>query len=168
MRLKSAAATLLVCASLVLVPAVQAAQARPLQAFHGVRVMPGGVVVDGRILYEGGGVVVVPSPGRSFDSCPAGFACLFANTGWGGTMVAFSTCCAWNNLSAYGFDDTASSWRNRLSVDAQIAMSAGGVRDQALPGQQRLREHDAGGLGQRGLVHPRSRLGRLLLAAAVA
>ncbi len=126
MRLKSAAATLLVCASLVLVPAVQAAQARPLQAFHGVRVMPGGVVVDGRILYEGGGVIVVPSPGRSFDSCPAGFACLFANTGWGGTMVAFSTCCAWNNLSAYGFDNTASSWRNRLSVDAQIAMSAGG------------------------------------------
>ena len=41
-------------------------------------------------------------------------------------MVAFSTCCAWNNLSAYGFDNTASSWRNRLSVDAQIAMSAGG------------------------------------------
>ena len=126
MRLKSAAATLLVCTSLVLVPAIQAAQARPLSLFHGIRVMPGGVVVDGRILYEGGGVIVVPSAGRSFDSCPAGFACLFANTGWGGTMVAFSTCCAWNNLSAYGFDNAASSWRNRLSVDAQLAMGAGG------------------------------------------
>ena len=126
MRLKSAAATLLVFTSLVLVPAIQGAQARPLHLFHGIRVMPGGVVVAGRIVYEGGGVVVVPSAGRSFDSCQAGFVCLFANINWGGTMVAFSSCCAWNNLSAYGLDNATSSWRNRLSVDAQLAMGAGG------------------------------------------
>jgi hypothetical protein len=125
-RLKSATATLLVCGSLVLVPAVPAAHARASETFHGIRVMPGGVVVDDRIVYAGGDIVVVPSVGRSFDSCPAGYVCLFADVNWGGSLVAFNTCCAWNNLSGYGFNETASSWRNRLNVDAQIAINAGG------------------------------------------
>jgi hypothetical protein len=111
----------------LLVPSVQAEEAHALGVLRGVPVMPGGVIVDGRIEYEGGAVVVVPAIEiLSFDSCPSGYVCLFANTNWQGTMVQFNSCCAWNNLSAYGFNNTASSWRNRLSVDAQIAKDPDG------------------------------------------
>jgi hypothetical protein len=102
-------------------------QASP-RYFMGVPVMPGGQLVDDRIVYEGGAVVVVPAGAgtESFDSCPSGKMCLFEDATWSGTMVQFSTCCAWQNLSNYGFNNIASSWRNRLSVDAQIADGAGG------------------------------------------
>ena len=92
----------------------------------GVRVMPGAVVLRDRILYEGGRVVVLPTTTEDFDSCPSGWVCLFAGTSWQGTMVQFSSCCAWNDLSSYGFDNVASSWRNRKNVDAQIATGSGG------------------------------------------
>lgn len=100
--------------------------------FLGLRVMPGGVVVDGRIVYEKAGVVVVPEGSlgsggvESFDSCPSGNVCLFSDPTWGGSMVQFSSCCAWNNLSSFGFNNIASSWRNRKAVDAQIAAEASG------------------------------------------
>jgi hypothetical protein len=92
----------------------------------GVRVMPGGVVAGDRILYEGGTVIVVPAAAESFDSCPSGWVCLFASTSWQGSMIQFSSCCSWDNLSGYGFNNIASSWRNRKNVDAQIAIDAGG------------------------------------------
>lgn len=102
------------------------AEAGDVERLGGVRVMPGGVVVDDRIVYEGGKVVVVPAAGESFDSCPTGNVCLFFDSNWQGDMVLFSSCCAWNNLSNYGFNNSASSWRNRKNVDAQLAMDAGG------------------------------------------
>lgn len=100
--------------------------ASDVERFMGVRVMPGGVVLDDRIVYKGGEVVVVPSGGESFDTCPSGNVCLFAETSWQGDMIQLSSCCAWNNLSAFGFDNLASSWRNRKNVDAQIATGSGG------------------------------------------
>lgn len=107
--------------------ATAAAEPAPrVDRFMGVRVMPGGVVIDGRIVYEGGNVVVVPAAADVFDSCPSGWVCLFANTNWLGDMIQISSCCAWDNLSAYGFDNSASSWRNRKNVDAQIATGSGG------------------------------------------
>lgn len=127
MRIKSAAAVLVFCVGLLVVPSIQAKEAQARGILDGVPVLPGGVIVDGRILYEGGAVVVVPAIGiESFDSCPSGYVCLFASTNWQGTMVQFNSCCAWKNLSAYGFNNTASSWRNRLSVDAQIAKDPDG------------------------------------------
>jgi hypothetical protein len=97
------------------------------EALDGVPIMPGGGVVDGTIVYDGGDVIVVPANEvEGFDSCPTGYVCLFANTSWQGTMVQFRSCCAWSNLSSYGFNDMASSWRNRLSVDAQLAKDANG------------------------------------------
>ncbi len=126
MRVKSASVALLVCLGLLVIPSVPAIQARPLGSFRGIPVMPGGTIIDGHIVYEGGSVVVSPAAAEAFGDCPNGKVCLFANTNWQGAMVAFSSCCAWNNLSAYGFNNTASSWRNRLSVDAQIAMDASG------------------------------------------
>lgn len=105
---------------------VRAAEPSGSRRLLGVRVMPGGVVVGSRILYEGGAVVVVPATGDSFDSCLSGWVCLFASTNWQGNVLQLNSCCAWSNLSDYGFNNTASSWRNRLSVDAQLAMDAAG------------------------------------------
>ena len=98
------------------------------RSFRGIQVMPGGTIAGDRIVYQTGDVIVVPAgPGiDGFDSCPSGSVCLFENTSWTGDMVAFSNCCAWNDLAAFGFNNVASSWRNRKSVDGQIAMTAGG------------------------------------------
>jgi Peptidase inhibitor family I36 len=106
----------------------QGVSASEIPRFRGVPVMPGGQVVGGQVVYEGGAVIVVPagSGSESFDSCPAGKVCLFQDANWAGNMVQFSTCCAWDNLANYGFNNMASSWRNRLGVDAQIADGAGG------------------------------------------
>lgn len=95
---------------------------------RGVRVMPGGVVLGDRIVYDGGNVIVVPAGDDpdSFDSCPSGSLCLFENTNWSGAMIVLSTCCAWHDLAAFGFNNIASSWRNRKNVDGQIALEAGG------------------------------------------
>jgi len=104
-----------------------AASAEP-RLFKGVPIMPGGHVAEDSIVYPDGVVVVPAGVGiEAFDSCPSGKVCLFADPNWAGNMVQFSTCCAWVNLSNYGFNNTASSWRNRLNVDAQIADGAGGV-----------------------------------------
>jgi Peptidase inhibitor family I36 len=105
------------------VPATGEARSRQLR---GLRVMPGGVVVGDRIVYEGGDVIVVPAEGESFDSCSSGYVCLFEDTAWQGNLIQLSACCAWNDLSGFGFNNLASSWRNRKNVDGQIAMGAGG------------------------------------------
>jgi Peptidase inhibitor family I36 len=118
--------TMPVVLALVMGVPASAGSADDVDRFMGVRVMPGGVVAGDRIVYEGGSVVVVPAAGESFDSCPSGWVCLFANTNWQGAMVQFSSCCAWDNLSNFGFNNVASSWRNRKSVDAQIAIDVGG------------------------------------------
>jgi hypothetical protein len=97
------------------------------QLFRGLPVMPGGHVEGEQIVYEGGAVVVVPAAAESFDSCPDGKVCLFQNANWSGAMIQFTSCCAWENLSAYGFNNIASSWRNRKNVDAQIADGTGGA-----------------------------------------
>jgi len=123
---RTAVLVLLSLPALLAAPPGAAAQAPAPVRFMGVRVMPGGAVVGDRIVYEGGSVVVVPAAGDSFDSCLSGWVCLFASTNWQGDMVQLSSCCAWNNLSDYGFNNTASSWRNRLSVDAQLAKDASG------------------------------------------
>lgn len=125
MRVKLAvAAVLVVSIGLLATPA----GARPSGTwwFRGVQVMPGGVVRDGRIIYDHGNVVVIPAVTDGFDTCLSGYVCLFADINWGGDIVQFTTCCAWNNLSDYGFNNTASSWRNRKAVDAQIAMGTDG------------------------------------------
>ncbi len=45
-------------------------------------------------------------------------------------MVQLNSCCSWHDLADYGFNNTTSSWRNRMGVDAQLAMdpSGGGSR----------------------------------------
>ena len=125
MRRGVAVAIVIALNLLVLTPSGEAHSTQ--RRFRGVRVMPGGVVVGDRIVYEGGAVAVVPDTGTlSFDSCPSGNLCLFDFVNWSGDLFILSSCCAWNNLSNYGFNNRVSSWRNRLSDDGQLAKDAGG------------------------------------------
>jgi hypothetical protein len=126
MKGREGVATLVFAVILLLPVPGGAEEGRTGDRFRGVPVMPGGRIVDSQIVYENGTVVVTPEPHAGFDSCPSGFVCLFANANWGGNMVQFSSCCAWRNLSDFGFNNIASSWRNRKTVDAQIADGAGG------------------------------------------
>lgn len=126
-RVSVVAGILLSLVSVVPAGSAGAGEERAPNRFMGVRVAAGGVISGDRIVYEGGDVVVVPEgAGDSFDSCPNGYVCLFEDVNWGGSLIQLSSCCAWNNLSAYGFDNLASSWRNRKNVDAQIATGSGG------------------------------------------
>jgi hypothetical protein len=116
---------LLVCWLVVLFSAIQYSAAADTRAASPVRVMRGGHLVGNRIIYRGGAVVVYLAP-TSFDTCSAGYVCLWQNINFDGAMVQYQSCCAWNNLANFGFDNVASSWRNRKNVDAQIAAGAGG------------------------------------------
>ena len=89
------------------------------------RPQPTGIRGGGRIVYHGGDFMVKRAP-AAFDSCPSGYVCLWDGANYSGSLFAFNNCCAWINLSDYGFNNAASSWRNRMSVDAQLAMGADG------------------------------------------
>jgi peptidase inhibitor family I36 len=125
---KTTAASVLFLIVLTVAAGAQALERGGSQQFRGVPVMPGGIVVGDRIVYNGGDVVVVPAGAGidSFGSCPSGYLCLFQDVNWGGNMVQISNCCAWNNLANFGFNEMASSWRNRKNVDGQIAQGADG------------------------------------------
>jgi hypothetical protein len=116
---------LLVCWLVVLFSAIQYPAVADTRVASQVRVMPGGRLVGKRIIYRGGAVVVYLAP-TSFDTCSAGYVCLWQNISFDGAMVQYQSCCAWNNLADVGFDGVASSWRNRKSVDAQIAAGLAG------------------------------------------
>jgi hypothetical protein len=78
-----------------------------------------------RIVREGGDVIRYLGPTAPGD-CPLDYVCLWTNQDYLGSMVAYRDCCAWNNLAGVGFNNIASSWRNRKSVDAKVADNADG------------------------------------------
>ena len=53
-----------------------------------------------------------------YNSCPNGWFCMWRNSGYSGRMIQLSSTGFWQNLSAYGFNDRASSLRNRKSNKA--------------------------------------------------
>lgn len=71
----------------------------------------------------------------SFANCPDGWVCLWASQNYTGAMIQFQDRGVWLNLSAYGFNDTAESWRNRTNDDARVAAGAGGAGDMRCLGQ---------------------------------
>ena len=73
-----------------------------------------------RIVMQGGDVILFPSMAAPSD-CPFDYVCLWANAEYIGGMVAFRECCNWANLADVNFNNVASSWRNRKSVDAKVA-----------------------------------------------
>jgi Peptidase inhibitor family I36 len=117
---------LVMAISLAFVTSSQVGAVEEGQPFRGIQVMPGAVIQGDLIVYENGRVVVVPASGAGFDDCLAGYICLFENTNWTGSIIQFSDCCVWYDLGDFGFNNRASSWRNRKTVDGQIAMGAGG------------------------------------------
>jgi len=52
--------------------------------------------------------------------CPSGWLCLWEHSDASGRMLQFRDN-RWQQLSAYGFNDKASSWRNRLGRDACLS-----------------------------------------------
>lgn len=73
-----------------------------------------------RVVMQGGDLILFPAMAAPSD-CPVDYVCLWANPEFIGGMVAFRDCCPWYNLADSGFNNVASSWRNRKSVDARIA-----------------------------------------------
>lgn len=125
MRGQRRSRAVLVCWLIVLFSTIQHPANAETRTGSAVHVMPGGQLVGRRIVYHGGAVVVYLAP-TSFDTCSAGYVCLWQNINFDGAMVQYLSCCAWNNLANVGFDHIASSWRNRKNVDAQIAAGSSG------------------------------------------
>ena len=86
---------------------------------------PGSSFARERIVMHGGDVVVMRASLAPSD-CPLDYVCLWENPDFIGGMVAYRDCCAWNNLANVGFNNVASSWRNRKGVDAKVANFADG------------------------------------------
>ncbi|MGH3938758.1 MAG: peptidase inhibitor family I36 protein [Pseudonocardiaceae bacterium] len=54
------------------------------------------------------------------QDCPSGWLCLYEHTNYKGRMLKFKEN-RWQQLSAFGFNDKASSWKNRLGRDACLS-----------------------------------------------
>ena len=87
----------------------------------------GATVVDGNTLsFDGGSVVLHVNP-MAFSDCPAGWLCLWQDSGYSGRMLQFHDVTSyWQNLTDYGFNDAMSSWRNRASTDAKWSYDING------------------------------------------
>jgi len=62
----------------------------------------------------------------SFSECPDGWVCIWEHSNYEGRMLQFQDRGFWQDLSAYNFNDKASSWRNRINQDARLSQHAGG------------------------------------------
>lgn len=54
------------------------------------------------------------------QDCPSGWLCLYEHNDFKGLMKKFKDN-KWQQLSGYGFNDKASSWKNRLGRDACLS-----------------------------------------------
>lgn len=73
--------------------------------------------------YSDGSKVVSPA---SFNECPDGWVCLWKDINYEGRMLEFQTRGEWQSLVPYGFNDEASSWRNRTNDDAKLSWNKEG------------------------------------------
>lgn len=127
MRTHSATAGKLRCAiaSLLVVAAVAASaspagakEASPSQTpqitpANAARLLPPGYVKLGNdYIYDGGAVVVTPAWSTESPGCPAGWLCLYRDSGFHGTRWQFHDS-YWQNLRTYGASDEVSSFKNR-------------------------------------------------------
>lgn len=69
---------------------------------------------------------VILQSAADFSDCPDGWYCLFRDAGWQGRMLQFRDVGSWQNLTAYGFNDQMSSWRNRRNADSKWAEHVNG------------------------------------------
>ena len=73
--------------------------------------------------YSDGNMVVEIA---AFNDCPDGWVCIWEHSNYEGRMLQFQDRGFWQDLSAYNFNDKASSWRNRINQDARLSQHAGG------------------------------------------
>lgn len=83
----------------------------------------GWVFTGGEYMFSDGAELLLDA---GFDDCPNNWLCLFEHADWRGRMLQFQSCCTWQNLTAYGFNDQMSSWRNRRSNDSRWAYDING------------------------------------------
>jgi|GEM_PF-2489100 len=62
----------------------------------------------------------------AYSDCPNGWVCIWEHAYYEGQMLQFQDRGYWQNLSAYGFNDKTSSWRNRINQDARLAENTNG------------------------------------------
>jgi Peptidase inhibitor family I36 len=82
------------------------------------------VTVSGKVTTFSDGNKVVEI--ASFNECPDGWVCIWEHSNYEGRMLQFQDRGFWQNLSAYNFNDKASSWRNRINQDARLSQHADG------------------------------------------
>jgi hypothetical protein len=98
--------------------------------YRGAIVPAGGVEIrQGQLAYDGGSTILtIPEVGGTvspmdYSDCAAGYVCLWHDSGYNGRRLQFSsTGC--HNLGDYGFNDEASSYRNRLNRYARLRKDA--------------------------------------------
>jgi hypothetical protein len=73
------------------------------------------------------GAEVLCLAGIAYADCDSGKLCLWADSNYGGQTVVMTRCCAWDDLSNYGFNNQMSSWRNHRSYDALWSYGSGGT-----------------------------------------
>jgi hypothetical protein len=96
----------------------------------GLPIPPGGVRVGNQVFYNNGRVVLrfdlakvaklqgKAAPETTLDLvCDEDWFCLFEHINYAGRKLQFQDCCYFQYLSNWGFQNKASSWRNRLDVN---------------------------------------------------
>lgn len=70
------------------------------------------------ITYSDGNIVIAPA---AFGDCEDGWVCIWEHANYAGRMLQFQDRGYWQDLTAYNFNDQASSWRNRINQDAKLS-----------------------------------------------
>ncbi len=87
----------------------------------------GATVVNASTVSFNGGSVLLNLGPMAFTDCPAGWLCLWQDSGYSGRMLQFQDVTSyWQNLTNYGFNDAMSSWRNRTATDAKWSCDING------------------------------------------
>lgn len=73
-----------------------------------------------------GGAALAPQAGASFSECEQGWVCLWQNELFTGRKLQFQDWGTWQNLTAYEFNDQASSVYNHTNRDAKISWDING------------------------------------------
>lgn len=68
--------------------------------------------------YSDGNIVIAPA---AFSDCEDGWVCIWEHANYAGRMLQFQDRGYWQDLTAYNFNDQASSWRNRINQDAKLS-----------------------------------------------
>jgi hypothetical protein len=114
-------------------PAVAAPAPAPKQELtqaNAAQLLPPGYTKIGNdYIYDGGKVIVTPTPASTTGfaaaglPCPDPYLCLYRDTDWNGTRWLFADH-TWQNLAPYGASDQVSSWSNHEGRTATLGWNS--------------------------------------------